>query len=493
MNFDLDIHNYNKSDLEDLLDLKYPYVADDVNSKCTIFQESVNNNSTLDNNFTKNITVFLNAVKIKLIGNSQSSDLLSHKSFENPRLPTSKVLQVGNTQIIEQNARNSILAINPSTTSLSSNLTYNLAADEAPGKMNPLYKRTVTKCLTIDSRFRDNYYNNSSSDFMINLPMKFSDVIQLQLSEIELPLTFYAISQQLGNNYFWIRMKYNTLINDTKWMKDEDSSYYTMIEIPDGNYIHKDLTIYLNQVLNSLFKLPTSILSDTIVQPLKVVIDINTGGSGSGRTIFSGTGNIGTENSEAQIDDLVTADKLIFELNFSCPYYKDFQKLAAVTTNPTTNVKEIYDTVDTTPLPLKFGWILGYRNTKYTSFNKLENPDEDVKGSTYVSEGFFECHGPRYLFLVVDDYNNNVTNNMFSAFNSSILSKNILARISVKGTVFSILSDDAKHITSNTREYFGPVNIEKMRIQLLDEYGRIIDMNNMDFSMALNIKSVYDS
>jgi hypothetical protein len=82
---------------------------------------------------------------------------------------------------------------------------------------------------------------------------------------------------------------------------------------------------------------------------------------------------------------------------------------------------------------------------------------------------------------------------MFSAFNSSILSKNILARISVKGTVFSILSDDAKHITSNTREYFGPVNIEKMRIQLLDEYGRIIDMNNMDFSMALNIKSVYDS
>ena len=115
MNFDLDIHNYNKSDLEDLLDLKYPYVADDVNSKCTIFQESVNNNSTLDNNFTKKITVFLNAVKIKLIGNSQSSDLLSHKSFENPRLPTSKVLQVGNTQIIEQNARNSILANNNST------------------------------------------------------------------------------------------------------------------------------------------------------------------------------------------------------------------------------------------------------------------------------------------------------------------------------------------------------------------------------------------
>ena len=487
MNFDLDIHNYNKSDLEDLLDLKYPYVADDVNSKCTIFQESVNNNSTLGDNFTKNITGFLNAVKIKLIGNSQSSDLLSHKSFENPRLPTSKVLQVGNTQIIEQNARNSILAINPSTTSLSSNLTYNLAADEAPGKMNPLYKRTVTKCLTIDSRFRDNYYNNSSSDFMINLPMKFSDVIQLQLSEIELPLTFYAISQQLGNNYFWIRMKHTIelakYITTSKW-RHEGESYYTMIEIPDGNYIHKDLTIYLNQVLNSLFNDTTD---KTIHAPLKVVIDINTGGSGSGRTIFSGTGPVvvtGENNNSTTIDSPHSADKFIFELNFSCPYHKDFMNI--------TNVEEIYETVDTTPLPLKFGWILGYRNTKYTSFKNLTAP-ESGKGSTYISEGFFECHGPRYLFLVVDDYNNNVTNNMFSAFNSSILSKNILARISVKGTVFSILSDDAKHITSNTREYFGPVNIEKMRIQLLDEYGRIIDMNNMDFSMALNIKSVYDS
>ena len=164
--------------------------------------------------------------------------------------------------------------------------------------------------------------------------------------------------------------------------------------------------------------------------------------------------------------------------------------------------------MSTHPLPLGFGWILGFRFPLYTSYNKLTDPftspdlggsttnasDELAKkGCTYLSEGFFECHGPRYLFLVVDDFNNNVNTNMFSAFNSSILSKNILARISIKGTVFSILSDDSKHITSTIREYFGPVNIEKMRIQLLDEYGRILEMNNMDFSMALNIKSVYDS
>ena len=49
MNFDLDIHNYTKDDLEDLLDLKYPYQSEDINSKCSVFQESVLNNSNLIN------------------------------------------------------------------------------------------------------------------------------------------------------------------------------------------------------------------------------------------------------------------------------------------------------------------------------------------------------------------------------------------------------------------------------------------------------------
>lgn len=83
---------------------------------------------------------------------------------------------------------------------------------------------------------------------------------------------------------------------------------------------------------------------------------------------------------------------------------------------------------DPVPLPLKLGWIFGYRNGMY------------VNNSTYVSEGLPNLIGSRYLFLVIDDYNNNVSNNFFSAFTSSILNKNIIARISVQGTVFQEMS-----------------------------------------------------
>ena len=551
MNFDLDIHNYSKPDLEDLLDLKYPYSSEDITSKCTVFQESVSNNTTLDDNFSNKITTFLDNVKIKLINKTISNDeLLSHRNFENPKLPNSKVLQVGNTQIIEQNLRDSNKASQPSTTALSSSLSYNLAGDEAPGKMNPLYKRTLNKCLNIDTRFRDNYYSTHSSDFLLTLPMKFSNVIQLQLSEIELPLTFYAISKSLKNNYFWIRMIVNDLnkyffnfnlwkfgkYNAGSWQQIESSDAllgvnngdnvmgYTMIEIPDGNYIHADMVKYLNQTVSTLF---LNTYGDDekaeYAELIKFVIDINSSGSGSGRTIISSTTysfpfkKKNDDGSAATLLDSnlirndngeygIPAASTLFELNFAAP---NIQMVPGDPDNKwkdaTFNfIQDSYNERSTRPLPLGFGWILGFRHPLYTSYNKLTQspiPDtvtdkttlSEYPGCSYVSEGFFECHGPRYLFLVVDDFNNNVNTNMFSAFNSSILSKNILARISVKGTVFSILSDDAKHITSAVREYFGPVNIEKIRIQLLDEYGRILEMNNMDFSMALNIKSVYDS
>ena len=544
MNFDLDIHNYNKRDLEDLLDLKYPYATEDVTTKCTVFQESVVNNSTLDINFTKKISTFLDNVKIKLAGDLSTNDLLSHRNFENPRLPNSKVLQIGNTQIIEQNLRDSSKASDPTTTALTSSLSYNLAADEAPGKMNPLYKRTISKCLNIDSRFRESYYKTTASNFLLSLPMKFSNVIQLQLSEIELPLTFYAISKSLKNNYFWIRMVVNDLNKnfftkdlwkigkyDGAWSEVSDFTSslngknviaYTMIEIPDGNYIHSDLTKFLNQSMNSRFLVDNDNKAE-FAELIKFTIDINQGGSGSGKTIVSSTTyslqNPFSSPSEGQPFDSgniidgniikgVPASATRFELNFSAPHI-GFVPGSNDWSNLTFDIiQDTYNEVSTNPLPLGFGWILGFRFPLYTSYNKLTDPftnsalggdtinaDSELKtkGCTYLSEGFFECHGPRYLFLVVDDFNNNVNTNMFSAFNSSILSKNILARISVKGTVFSILSDDAKHITSNNREYFGPVNIEKMRIQLLDEYGRTLEMNNMDFSMALNIKCVYDS
>ena len=97
-----------------------------------------------------------------------------------------------------------------------------------------------------------------------------------------------------------------------------------------------------------------------------------------------------------------------------------------------------------------------------------------------------------YLYLVIDDYNNNVNNNFYSVFNSSILNKNILARISLQTNTYDILLQNNLNIVTTPREYFGPVSINNLNVQLLDPYGRILDLNNMDFSFCLTLTQEYD-
>ena len=47
-------------------------------------------------------------------------------------------------------------------------------------------------------------------------------------------------------------------------------------------------------------------------------------------------------------------------------------------------------------------------------------------------------------------------------------------------------------IITQARQYFGPVNINKVNIQLLDEYGRILDTHSMDYSFCVTFNVVYD-
>ena len=102
-----------------------------------------------------------------------------------------------------------------------------------------------------------------------------------------------------------------------------------------------------------------------------------------------------------------------------------------------------------------------------------------------------DVSGPKYFFLVLDDYNNSVNNCFYSAFNSSILNNNILARISLGGNI-SFLQQNNLSLTTTMREYFGPVNLTTIKVQLLDEYGRIVDLNYMDFSFCITLTVVHN-
>ena len=71
---------------------------------------------------------------------------------------------------------------------------------------------------------------------------------------------------------------------------DKNVIAYTMIEIPDGNYIHSDIVQFLNQTINSRFMVSKNNNSPAeYAELINFKIDINQGGSGSGKTIVSST------------------------------------------------------------------------------------------------------------------------------------------------------------------------------------------------------------
>jgi hypothetical protein len=411
MNFDLNIENYTRDELIEMFELPQNFDRNIIEIKEAKLKDSIINNREINKETQVKTLNFLIKAKNIILNDSepQKKGTLQEKIFDfynsSYELKTSKL----------EDKEEHMIQVRPEKPYLSS-----YPSEFFPGVINPIKKRTIRKNLNIDTKFRENYYTSSASNFNFSLPINIDDVLQMQLAAIELPTTYYAISKQYGNNFFSITV----------------NSSITVINIPDGNY--NQLTIM--DAINNQLTLAGAPFSDIVF-----TINLTNGTTGSGQTLVG-------------FSDL--SGNTVLELNFQADRFGISDR--------------------NTPLPLKFGWILGFRNGIYTG------------NLNYVSEGLVDTTGPRYIFLVVDDYNNSVNNNFYSAFNSSILNKNILARISLQANTFNILEQNNLSLLTTPREYFGPVNINNMNVQLLDEYGRIVDLNNMDFSFCLNLTIVYD-
>ena len=75
--------------------------------------------------------------------------------------------------------------------------------------LNPNYKNTVKRLLCIDSQYRPNIYNyndpdTNECDFTVNLSEKLTNVVNIQIENIQIPYTFYNIESRKSNNYFFL-------------------------------------------------------------------------------------------------------------------------------------------------------------------------------------------------------------------------------------------------------------------------------------------------
>ena len=131
----------------------------------------------------------------------------------------------------------------------------------------------------------------------------------------------------------------------------------------------------------------------------------------------------------------------------------------------------------------KLGWLLGFRSITYTV----------AAGATLGSEGLMDLTAPRYLYLVVDEFTNSNTNSFVSPLPTSIINKNILAKITVDYAHYSfgqVITANPSNglLVTDCRSYNGKVNLQKLKIQLVNAYGLPIHLNGLDFSFCLEVE-----
>ena len=431
---DLDINNYTLKDLERFFQIapNKKYTAADIELKEAELREVLLSTGHIDKKFKRDLMAFLETAKDWLITVKCKSETKNPTSFQNvpkmekyPNVPASREAMPRMEELMER----------PDTPYVN---TY--SSEYFPGIMNPLKTRVISKCLNIDTRFRDNMTQTNSSDFLVNLPIRLQKVVSMQITSIEFPVSFYGISAKYGNNYFYIAATQQLIDGGDMF---EDSK---IIIVPDGNYNATDFIDTINTLSSGTNPDGSPLDPNSLFNYVVFRLDVSQTGSGTAKVYVETTGNLAYTIKEINVD---------FSL-------------------------DINGDPDKAPVTSKIGMNLGFLKRKY-------------QGATnYISETLIEPASVRYIYLAIDDFNNNVNNHFISAFNRSILSPNILARISVKGSYFSLMMETDLNMTTEPRKYFGPVDIQKMHIQVYDDHGRILDMNNSNFSCCLLFKMLYD-
>jgi hypothetical protein len=418
----------------------------------------------------------------------------------------------------------------------------NFQVGVAQDTLNPNLTNVTTRFINLDSQFRQatSGVESSSTDYTLTLSEPLNNVLSMWLYSIQIPHSWYTYDISYGNTCFWL-------------IFGSDRSIYYKISIPSGNYSATEITSILN-LGSSIGNLNNS-FSDTCFDwgtktpSATFPVNFNTN---NGKISISLYGGIYTDiQTGIKYTINNTTEILFFDINGEFKCNSSFQCNQQNTINQT------------------FGWYLGYRL-----------PSIFVSESGNTAQTLVNIFGPKYLIVVIDDYNQNHINNGLvsitedatmikvpSYYNDSMplncttniataqvpvtgnsllfleklnmaykkipqvvptaprtltqaqiysineiqknneantcfrlkapTNSNTFALVPVKlnqseattsGTVYVEFSGS---LQVNKRIYFGPVNLERMRVKLLDDKGQLLNLNGADWTMTIVCDILY--
>ena len=371
-----------------------------------------------------------------------------------------------------------------------------IQVDVKRGTINPDLKQTITRLINVDSSFRIASPTNTSDRFIFQLTEPLLNVVSVSLYSMEIPQSWYTFTAAKGTVSFVICV-----------IKDEATKY--LVTIDEGNYttvsLYTEVVSKINTVMAGILT-STAVYNDNtgrltlVFTPLVVMFGMqlvwvddafpdlvaNRFNSNVGWLLgyrLSITNCVARSNFsrfEAPAESLVDASGTKYLL-LSLEDHKTNRinrSIVAVSNTPNTPIA----------LPTYFTQDTPQYRTSATTVQAIPTANLTTK-QIYTINAISEQTSTRNAILSYD-------------------SSNFFAKVAVKRTDWAKTTPDGitqaidgvpgKLFVENggplalqSREYFGPVNLQTLSIGLYDDKGSLLGMNGMDWSVSLMVKSIY--
>ena len=388
--------------------------------------------------------------------------------------------------------------------------------------LNPTLKNTITRFINLDSQFRQyaSGVDSTSTEYTLDLSDTLKDVLSIRLFSYQIPYSWYVIAA--GRNCFCISF---------------DTGQIVPIVVPPGNYLPSAFVTALNKAFVDA-KITTPSVSEPplpINTPVsynasngKITLYLNDGSYNNVTPItettkivfydFKGLANCGINCSGnnylnntmgwlmgyrdpfIRTDSSGNAANAVLDLNG--PKYL-ILALDDYNQNHVNNgLVSITELSSTLALPDYYN-----KSLPYTCSDASTNLDELLaSGDGLLVAGKYQS-GYNPSQVVLPSAPRTLTRSQLYTINEILKNKNnntnylskapttadILAIVPFKtsGATGSLLVEFGSSLQSNIRTYFGPVNIERMCVRLLDDKGNLVDLNGGDWCITIICECLY--
>jgi hypothetical protein len=437
-NFDLDINNYTSNDLLSFFKLDENYTFDDLTTReLAIIKEVTKANSKYATKYKFDIVNFIKSAKEILISLKHELETNNEIAKNTNRLASSAINR-GRDESVGK-------IINPLYVhpALESNI-------NPPHSIDGYNYSTNTSVYVFNTAARNDFFTSSPASCVFDLPLNWTNVIQLTLTSANIPNVMYAFNSESGTNQIYIEEDY--------------TGFSGIVTIPEGNYVP-----YTIQGLLAVLPVVNASFPDVLTKAINTTL-----GSGDRFKVIFDPSNYSMTITNSMYS--FSMNTIIKDPPVVCNAYSNTFNNNDENMNITDKSK-----IDTLTYLETMGYLMGYREIYYSG------------KTSYTTESVFNNVYSNYLYFVLDDYTGSqTTSNTFGILGKGVLSQGILGVIPISSGVYTTTFDNNSNYIYKKREYFGPVNISRISVKILNQKGNLVNFHGADFSFALQVKTIYN-